>query len=404
MHNGRFPVSVISSGRMSDQLQGFVLIADISGYTAYLNESELEHAKGTLTELLELMIEHTRPPLVINRLEGDAVISYGIESDFPSGQAFVESIEDTYVAFRKAIELMVLNNTCQCNACANVSSLDLKFFVHYGSFLLQRLGDSDELLGSDIIVIHRLLKNTVVADTGISAYCLYTEPALEALGIGGFAGLTRHRESVTDFGDIDVWVQDMHVVYEARRDASRIDIGKDEILFEVESDIALGTDAVWSYLIQPEYRSLLLGSDRQEIVGRKDGRVGVGSTYECFHGKTVLPQVVMEWQPFQRVVTQDLMGGPFKGSVLADYRLEATETGTRLRRASARIVGGPITSTFMRLLTPMMRKKMKGHLDDFRDRVEADWEESAAGDAAAPQITSETIAAAAAASFVSNRE
>ena len=36
------------------------------------------------------------------------------------GQTFVELIEDTYVAFRRAIDLMVVNTTCECNACRNI--------------------------------------------------------------------------------------------------------------------------------------------------------------------------------------------------------------------------------------------------------------------------------------------
>ena len=55
--------------------KGIIHIADISGYTAFLNESELEHAQGTLQSLLEVLIENTQLPLVISRLEGDAVIS-----------------------------------------------------------------------------------------------------------------------------------------------------------------------------------------------------------------------------------------------------------------------------------------------------------------------------------------
>ena len=78
------------------ELRGFILIADITGYTAYLNESELEHAQETLTDLLELLIDHTESPLVISRLEGDAVISYGLETGFVSGQTLLETIEKTY--------------------------------------------------------------------------------------------------------------------------------------------------------------------------------------------------------------------------------------------------------------------------------------------------------------------
>jgi hypothetical protein len=124
---------------MSKTHEGYLLIADITGYTRYLSESELEHAQETLTALLELLVENTRPPLVISRLAGDAVISYGLRGDFFQGQTFIEKIEDIYVTFRKALERLVLNNTCRCNACANISLLDLKFFIHYGSFGIQHI-------------------------------------------------------------------------------------------------------------------------------------------------------------------------------------------------------------------------------------------------------------------------
>jgi len=46
---------------MSKTHEGYLLIADITGYTRYLSESELEHAQETLTALLELLVENTRP-------------------------------------------------------------------------------------------------------------------------------------------------------------------------------------------------------------------------------------------------------------------------------------------------------------------------------------------------------
>ena len=122
------------------QRSGFVLIADITGFTSYLSESEIEHAEGTLTDLLELLVETTPAPLVVSQLEGDAVMSYAFQEGFVTGQSFLEALEDVYLAFRRAIELKVLNNTCKCNACANVSRLDVKFFVHFGSFVIQPVG------------------------------------------------------------------------------------------------------------------------------------------------------------------------------------------------------------------------------------------------------------------------
>lgn len=97
---------------MQHSQDGYLFIADITGYTAFLRESELDHAKDSLRSLLDLLIEHTKPPLIISRLEGDAVISYTPDDSFMQGQTLVELIESTYVEFRRALELMVLNTTC----------------------------------------------------------------------------------------------------------------------------------------------------------------------------------------------------------------------------------------------------------------------------------------------------
>jgi len=44
---------------------GYLVLADISGYTPYLVGTELTHARDILTELLELIVEHFKPSLEI---------------------------------------------------------------------------------------------------------------------------------------------------------------------------------------------------------------------------------------------------------------------------------------------------------------------------------------------------
>ena len=55
--------------------------------------------------------------------------------------------------------------------------------VHYGEYLVQKLGDREELLGADVIVPHRMLKNNVIEQTGIKSYALFSEAAAETLGL-----------------------------------------------------------------------------------------------------------------------------------------------------------------------------------------------------------------------------
>ena len=349
--------------------RGYILIADITGYTAYLNESELEHAQGTLTDLLELLIAHTNQPLIISRLEGDAVISYGLEDGFLSGQTFLEMIEATYGDFRKAIELMVLNNTCQCNACANVSSLDLKFFVHFGAFALQRLGNHDELLGTDVNLIHRLLKNSVVEDTGIRAYLLCTDAAVEALGIDApEESLVRHTETVADLGEASMWVKDMQPVYEARAADDRMVFEPKEILGTLTVDVMLPQPVVWDYLSEPAFRSILFGSDRQEVTGRKAGRVAAGSAYQCYHGDKSLTQAVLAWEPFDRVVIEQ--PAPGGRPMVIDYELSPIEGGTRLTSTAALPNGKGLERMIFRTMTRIYAPGIRKRLTRFSDLIE----------------------------------
>lgn len=354
------------------ELRGYILIADITGYTTYLNESELEHARETLGNLLELLIDNTKPPLVISRLEGDAVFSYGLEDGFVDPQTFIEMIENTYVSFRRAIELMVLNNTCRCNACANVSSLDLKFFVHYGTFVLQPVGESQELMGSDVNLAHRLLKNSVTDATGVRAYTLFTEEAAESLDISDLTEeMVSHMEDVPDFGRIHVWIQDMHPTYEARRHEQIIRFDPSEVILDASVQIALQPEVVWDYLTHSEFRNLSLGSDRFEI-DRRGKRVGEGSVYQCYHGDDLIPQVVLEWRPFERMLVRQPSPLPGKSQVHVDFGLQPSDGGTLLTCRGARPTGPGWQRILVRVIQRAMSPMIRRNLENFKREIEED--------------------------------
>jgi hypothetical protein len=352
--------------------RGFFLIADITGYTMYLNESELEHAQQTLTDLLELVVDQTRPPLTVAQLEGDAVLSYAVAEGFVTAQTFLERIEETYVEFRRAIDLMVLNNTCKCDACTNVSALDLKFFVHYGSFAIQPVGDITQLVGTDVILIHRLLKNSVTAETGFRAYLLLTESAENALGLDpGAEGMVAHREAVPDFDEILVTIKDMQPVYEATKQVRRTFYGPEDVLMTLATDIPMPIEHVWNYANQSEFRNIIIGSDSYEVIDRKNGRVGAGSTYQCYHGKMIVKQLVMEWLPFERVVLQQLIPIPGKISTrsIIDLQFVPTDDGTRFTETATKPTGPLLQRSLARIMMTARRSRTQADMDDFRDQI-----------------------------------
>ena len=393
-------VCLVLEGTLSKTHEGYLLIVDITGYTRYLSESELEHAQDTLTALLELLVENTRSPLVISRLAGDAVISYGLREDFFQGQTFIEKIEDTYVTFRKAIERLVLNNTCRCNACANISSLDLKFFIHYGTFGIQRISDYDELVGNDINLLHRLLKNRVTVETGFRAYALYTEAAFRQLDIEDLEeSMMLHIETYEYLGDVKVFVQDLHPVWEKKRSTTAVAFPYDRILDRSEVHINMPRERVWDYFTQPKFRNTLVGSDRMEIANRAHGRIAPGSVYQCYHGEKWVPQTILEWQPFERMITREVASYFPSMSAIVEYRLDATEDGTRLTKLFSKMTGPFLWGMLIRLLAPVFRRIGKQSMEAFRLEIETDYRAHNEAPKSEAEFTGKQIHAAAAASL-----
>lgn len=367
---------------MAKTENGYLLIADITGYTQYLSASELEHAHEVLQTLLELLIDHTRPPLIISRLAGDAVISYGLQDHFVSGQTFLELIEDTYVAFRRAIERMVLNNTCRCNACANIGGLDLKFFVHFGAFTRQRLDKHDELLGADVILLHRLLKNSVTEKTGTRAYALYTNAAIEHLGIEDVcAAMTEHVEAYEHLGEVKTWLQDMHPVWQEKQKTLKVEIPESQVLYRKEITLPIPPEKLWDLLTLPEYRALVVHAERQKILNRQNGRIGPGSQYQCFHGDgRVTMQTIVDWHPFEQMTTEDT--SPVPGvTILVNFKILATDQGTRFIVTCSKGRGPLIKRIANDLFGALILPRLFGKgMDTLHERIASEVEERVADD------------------------
>ena len=153
-------------------LSGYLVIADITGFTSYFAQTELEHSQEILAELLELIIHYSEPVLKLAKLEGDAVFSYTLDQTLHDPATLLDLIDHTYLAFRDRVSSMVRHTTCNCKACQAIPTLDLKYFLHHGQFVEQHVSNNIEVVGSDVNLIHRLMKNGVSKATGWGAYTL----------------------------------------------------------------------------------------------------------------------------------------------------------------------------------------------------------------------------------------
>ena len=181
---------------------GYLLIADITGYTRFLKDSELEHARGILEQLFAALLDRLRSPFALSNIQGDAILAHARAKAVADGQQVLDAVEGLYCSFADARELMLHNTSCTCSACRNIANLDLKLFVHHGPYTEQSIAGRRELAGPEVILIHRLLKNSITAATGIRAYAAFTQAAVSATGlVDYFDKAPNHVEREEQFGN-----------------------------------------------------------------------------------------------------------------------------------------------------------------------------------------------------------
>jgi uncharacterized protein YndB with AHSA1/START domain len=288
---------------------GYLVLADISGYTSYLAGTELEHSQEVLSELLELILRRLTPTLTLSKLEGDAVFAYAPEARFTRGEALLELVEATYVAFKDRLEGIRRRTTCECNACRQIPQLDLKFMTHYGDYFVQNVAGINELVGSDVNLVHRLLKNHVAETTGWRAYALFTEKGLERMGLRPDA-LRAHPqpEAYEHLGEVLTHTLNLHDRYQAITEARRVFLGADEADLVLTHDFAAPPPVVWDWLNDPYKRTQWMYERVWSITARPAGRTGVGARNHCEHGKGTIHETILDWRPFDYVTVEQQQG------------------------------------------------------------------------------------------------
>lgn len=142
------------------QNKGLLFIPDISGFTRFVNETDIAHSRLIIQELLETIINSNQIGLEVSEVEGDAVLFYKFCNPPSLGELFAQ-IERTFCSFHQSLTSYELRRYCQCNACMSAVNLSLKIITHYGEFSTYSVKNFRKLIGKDIIVAHQLLKNDI---------------------------------------------------------------------------------------------------------------------------------------------------------------------------------------------------------------------------------------------------
>ncbi len=336
---------------------GFLVLADISGFTSFVAQTELEHADDILSELFELLVSRLTPTLTLVEVEGDAVYVSAPETSLPNGETLLELYESTYAAFKDRVESVYRRTTCTCSACRLIPTLDLKFISTCGDYIVQNVAGSSKPIGSSVNLLHRLSKNHVTEATGWRAYALFTETALEHMKVSP-DGMHLQVETYEHLGDINTYSLDLLSRYQKMVETRRVFVSREDADWALSLDLPAPPPIVWDFLNDATRRSLW---DRNDIRPEKgDARRGVGTRNHCVHGKnSERLQTILDWRPFDYYTIDDRSSTSTseKPEMMITHQLVPTARGTQLNIHLRMLMPAP--TPVRRTLVACMMKLMK---------------------------------------------
>lgn len=185
-----------------------IVLADISGYTEFIqsHKTAMIHAEHIISQLLEIVIDQAEYPLILNKLEGDAILLYSElgDSETDAIRDITNQVNTFFSVFHKELntlsEFTVAN--CPCEACQTAGRLKLKAILHKGNVIFKKIRQFEELAGEEMIFAHRLLKNNVSS----REYILMSEPFYLLLDNELYNSSKLHQETYDGFGTVNLKV------------------------------------------------------------------------------------------------------------------------------------------------------------------------------------------------------
>ncbi|HXJ66483.1 MAG TPA: DUF2652 domain-containing protein [Actinomycetota bacterium] len=309
---------------------GSLVLADIGGYTKYLTGVELEHSHDILADLLSVVVRTLTPSLRLAKLEGDAVFCHLEDSEGGAdANTLVTLVEGCYFAFHARVRDIQFATSCTCRACSRIPDLTLKFLVHHGEYVVHDIAGHRELVGPDVVLAHRLLKNSITERTGLRGYALFTSGCMDRFGIDAArAGMTPQVEDYDDVGRVHGHLLDLERRWAEEQERAVVFLEPGAAPFEIDADIPGPPPVVWDWITAPAKRVLwqvgVTGVDQDNPAEVR----GVGTINHCMHGDAAVVEEILDWKPFRYLT--ELSQTPI-GPALCTIDLTPNDDGTATR-------------------------------------------------------------------------
>jgi hypothetical protein len=250
---------------------------DISGFTKFVNNTEMEHSVHIISELLEILIDQNTIGLELVEIEGDALFMY--TTDIPDFEVLINQTNAMLRNFHLHTAMYDKKRICNCGSCKTAVNLKLKFLVHYGDLFFMQVKEFTKPYGRDVIKIHRLLKNKIQSDQ----YLLLTKEAFN-LYKENFDDTWLHSSEIHDQKNLEYFYKNLEFLKNKTdsefnsNDISDNDISEPKLV--IEKTFNANIDVIFKYLSDFRYRKLW-NKEIDDIVFNQNKINRIGVEHKC---------------------------------------------------------------------------------------------------------------------------
>lgn len=325
---------MLTSTPINSTKNGTLFIPDISGFTQFINRTEVSHSKHIIEELLDVILKEAGDYLQVSEIEGDAVLFYRFEDqpDIPKLNALAIRM---FERFHQHLLYYDRDRVCDCGACSSSGRLTLKFIVHSGPLQEYTIGIRVKLFGREVILAHRLLKNNLHS----REYILISEPGIKNAVSFDFKteGFEPEKERYEEIGEVLFWYKSLQAYKEnldplPPRDSLVIPEVKLSDSVPIKADLLTLLRAV----TEPEHR-LRWMKDLHKIELKEHRINRIKTTHECLFGQgnieVTLEDLVQSEEEIKLVERAKMKFPPMEFFILYSFR--KTTDGTEVRMGNS---------------------------------------------------------------------
>ena len=169
-------------GNTNENGSALICIPDINGFTRFMAESDLEFSKKIIPPLLRTIVGSNTLNMKVGEIEGDAVVFYRF-GKLPTLNDLLNQCVDFHLKFNEQLRALMVEFRDDFDTWTSSNRLSLKIVVHAADITFTHIEGITKLIGEDVVVVHKLLKNSVPDVEYIllteKLLAVYTQPEIE---------------------------------------------------------------------------------------------------------------------------------------------------------------------------------------------------------------------------------